>query len=118
MFYQEAQQNPSRPMRQFHTEVAPYVSYTTFKRALRQRNIKKWKKLKRLMLLLKHAAVRLEWVCSNISLSILVTNNHDHKYRLDTVSTRPLKTGNASDGVMSVALKGVKANVKSGYSGD
>lgn len=61
MFYKEARENPNRTMKSFHLELASHVGLSTFKRALRLRGIKKWKKLKRSLLLPEHAAARLKW---------------------------------------------------------
>lgn len=63
MFVKEVRENPSRTMRELHSELAPHVSMKTFKRALRSRNMKKWRKLRRPLLEEEHADARLKWVC-------------------------------------------------------
>lgn len=67
MFFKEACENPDKTMQAFRLEMAPHVSLSTFKRALRMKGLRKWKKLKRPLLLPEHAKTRLRWVFKILS---------------------------------------------------
>ncbi len=53
---------PSRTMQDLRLTICPLVSSATFKRAVRECFLRKWRKMKRPLLLPQHAEARLRWV--------------------------------------------------------
>ncbi len=54
---------PSRTIQDLRLTICPLVSSATFKRAVRECFLRKWRKMKRPLLLPLHAEARLRWVC-------------------------------------------------------
>ncbi len=59
--YQAICADPDRTIQSLYAEFSTHVSRTTFHDAIRNKNIKKWKKLQRPLLLPEHAQARLRW---------------------------------------------------------